>query len=235
MAIAYTFPQYIYSYLINLKKEGGHMKRTTLSIRKMDGAFSRRSGLLAALCFASLQMFSSAAIADSKDGVFPTAEQVGGQVYPDPIKVGAKFPTDIEIYDTSGKAADFGKLIAGKRTVLVFFISAVPVSVNELKKIQDFMAKNAPATQVLALNTDTVGTALMGISPIDGTARTLNVIKQEKGITMPMYVAPNDALSPAGLSNRLGFRGLPTIFVLTANGLVEKTFVGPQNWKRGDI
>lgn len=211
------------------------MKRKTASIRKGSGAFSRRASLLVALGFAFLQMFSSAAMADSKDGVFPTAEQVGGQVYPDPIKVGAKFPTDIEIFDISGKPADFGKLIVGKRTVLVFFISAVPVSVNELKKIQDFMVKNAPATQMLALNTDTVGTALMGISPIEGTARTLNVIKKEKGITMPMYVAPNDALSPAGLSNRLGFRGLPTIFVLTASGLVEKVFVGPQNWKHGDI
>lgn len=211
------------------------MKRTTFVILKRGGAFSRISSLFVALSFASLQMFSSAAMADSKDGVFPTAEQVGGEVYPDPIKVGAKFPTDIEIYDTSGKAADFSKLVAGKRTVLVFFISAVPVSVNELKKIQDYMEKNSPSTQVLALNTDTVGTALMGISPIDGTARTLNVIKQEKGITMPMYVAPNDALSPVGLSNRLGFRGLPTIFVLNAKGFVEKTFVGPQNWKHGDM
>lgn len=211
------------------------MKRKIASIRKGAGAFSCKARLLVALGFTFFQMFSSAAMADSKDGVFPTADQVGGQVYPDTIKVGAKFPTDIEIYDTSGKPADFGKLIAGKRTVLVFFISAVPVSVNELKKIQDFMAKNSSATQMLSFNTDTVGTALMGISPIEGTVKTLNVIKKEKGITTPMYVAPNDALSPVGLSNRLGFRGLPTIFVLTASGVVEKVFVGPQNWKRGDI
>lgn len=212
------------------------MKRTTKClIRKRGGAFSRISSLLIVIGFATLQIFSSAAMADGKDGVFPTADQVGGEVYPDPIKVGAKFPTDIEIYDISGKAADFNKLVTGKRTVLVLFISAVPVSVNELRKIQDYMAKNSPATQVLALNTDTVGTALMGVSPIESTARTLKVIKQERGLTMPMYVAPNDALSPVGLSNRLGFRGLPTIFVLNTKGFVEKTFVGPQNWKHGDI
>lgn len=211
------------------------MKRKAATNREGTGVFSRRTGLSVALGLALATMFNGVALADSKDGVFPTAEQVGGQVYPDPIQVGAKFPTDIEIFDTSGKAADFGKLVAGKRTVLVFFISAVPVSVNELKIIQEFMAKNAPTTQVLALNTDTVGTALMGISPIDGTVKTLNVIKKEKGISIPLYVAPNDALSPVGLSNRLGFRGLPTIFVLTSSGVVEKVFVGPQNWKRGDI
>lgn len=211
------------------------MKRKTATNREGTGAFSRRAGLSVALGLALATMFNGVALADSKDGVFPTAEQVGGQVYPDSIKVGAKFPTDIEIFDTAGKPADFGKLIAGKRTVLLFFISAVPVSVNELKKLQDFMAKNAPNTQMLSLNTDTVGTALMGISPIKETVRTLNVIKKEKGITTPMYVAPNDALSPVGLSNRLGFRGLPTIFILTASGAVEKVFVGPQNWKHGDI
>jgi hypothetical protein len=50
-----------------------------------------------------------------------------------------------------------------------------------------------------------------------------------------MYVAPNDVLSPKGVSTRLGIRGLPTSFLLSANGTIEKVFVGPQDWKKGDI
>ncbi len=177
------------------------------------------------------------ALADSKDGVFPSAEQVGGQVYVDPIKVGTKFPTDIELYDSSGSKANLGKLLSGKRTVIAFFISAAPVSVAELRKLQDFVSKSAPGVQILNLNADTVGTALEGGAgkAISATVKTLEVIKRENGISTPLFVAPNDALSPTGLSNRIGFRGLPTIFVLNTQGVVEKIFVGPQRWKQGDI
>lgn len=177
------------------------------------------------------------ALADSKDGVFPSADQVGGQVYVEPIKIGSAFPTDIEVYDASGQRADFGKLIKGKKTLVAFFISAAPVSVSELKKLQDFQSHNAPSVQILNLNADTVGVALEGGpgKAIAATSKTLNLIRKENGLTNPMYVAPNDALDPKGLSNRLGFRGLPTIFLLSAGGTVEKIFVGPQQWKKGDL
>lgn len=199
----------------------------------------KRSLLFAALLLSGIGMESGVgvAFADSKDGVFPSADQVGGQVYTEPLGVGSKFPTDFDVFDAQGKRVDLAKLVAGKRTVLAFFISAAPVSVHELRNLQNYIGASDKKVQVLNLNADTVGTALEGgpAKAIAATARTIQLIQREQGLTNPIFIAPNDALSPLGLSNRLGFRGLPTIFVLNAQGVVEKVFVGPQQWKRGDI
>ncbi|MFA7388193.1 MAG: hypothetical protein WCZ87_11105 [Thiohalobacteraceae bacterium] len=177
------------------------------------------------------------ALADSKDGIFPTADQVGGEVFPKGIQPGETFPTDWEIYDVTGKKLDAGKLINGKRTVLAFFISAVPVSVEELKKLQTAKDAAGSDTQLLFVNADTVGAALTGgpSTRVQETARTARLIKAEQGLKHPVYVAPNDALSPVGLSNKLGFRGLPTVFIIGADGKVENVYVGPQDWSKTSI
>ena len=176
-------------------------------------------------------------LADSHDGIFPNAEQVGGQVYIDPVSPGNKLPTDFETYDSDGKKVDFSTVVAGKRSLVVFFISAVPVSVNELKKIEKFVDANGHKVNLVFVNADTVGSFLEGgpKAAIPHTVRTMALIRKEHGLAGPMYVAPNDVLSSEGLSTRLGIRGLPTSFLLNADGTVEKVFVGPQNWKRGDI
>lgn len=199
----------------------------------------KRRLLFAALVLAGLgaDVGIGTALADSKDGVFPSADQVGGQVYTEPLKVGEKFPTDFDVFDAQGNRVDLSKLVAGKRTVLAFFISAAPASVRELRNLQNYVSSSGKKVQVLNLNADTVGVALEGgpSKAIAATAKTIRLIQNEQGLTNPIFVAPNDALSPNGLSNRLGFRGLPTIFVLNAQGVVEKVFVGPQHWKHGDI
>src|SRR5574340_506162 len=186
--------------------------------------------------FGCLAFTPLTASATSKDGIFPSASEVGGQVYVQPLTPGSPFPRDIDVYDLSGKQMDIGQLLGHKRTVVAFFITAAPASVHEVKKLQDFVQTNARGVQVLNVNADTVGVALQG-GPgraVAATARTLRVYEKEAGLKN-LYVAPNDALDPHGLSNRLGFRGLPTIFVLKADGTIEKVFVGPQNWKKGDI
>lgn len=174
-------------------------------------------------------------LADSKDGIFPTADQVGGEVYPKGIQAGDSFPTDWEIYDENGNKLDAGKLIKGKRTVLAFFISSVSVSVDELKKLQAASAAGGSDAQLLFVNADLVGTALLGGDRIKETARTVRVVKRDQGINLPIYVAPNDALDPKGLSNKLGFRGLPTVYVIGADGKVENVYVGPQDWSKASI
>ncbi len=50
-------------------------------------------------------------LADSKDGTFPTAEEVGGQVYIEPIGVGKKLPLDFDTYDMNGAKVDLAKEI----------------------------------------------------------------------------------------------------------------------------
>src|SRR5690606_26253784 len=124
------------------------------------------------------------ALADSKDGIFPTADQVGGEVFPKGIQPGETFPTDWEIYDVTGKKLDAGKLINGKRTVLAFFISAVPVSVEELKKLQTAKDAAGSDTQLLFVNADTGGAALTGgpSTRVQETARTARLIKAEQGL-----------------------------------------------------
>lgn len=176
-------------------------------------------------------------LADSNDGVFPTADQVGGEVFPKGLQVGDAFPTSWEIYNDNGDKTNVAKLLNGKRTVLAFFISAVPVSVDELKKLETASKALGGDTQLLFVNADLVGAALEGGggSRIKETARTVRVIKGEQGIKTSMYVAPNDALNPDGLSNTLGFRGLPTVFVIDAKGKVEKVYVGPQDWSKTSI
>jgi len=174
-------------------------------------------------------------LADSKDGIFPTADQVGGEVYPKGIQAGDSFPTDWEIYDENGNKQDAGKLIKGKRTVLAFFISSVSVSVDELKKLQAASAAGGSDAQLLFVNADLVGTGLLGGDRIKETARTVRVVKRDQGINLPIYVAPNDALDPKGLSNKLGFRGLPTVYVIGADGKVENVYVGPQDWSKASI
>lgn len=194
----------------------------------------RRTTLALALCLAAA--LPAAARADSKDGVFPTADQVGGQVFPKGVDVGAQFPTDWALFDEKGQKVNLAEKIKGKKSVIAFFISAVPVSVEEMKKLDKFMSGNSK-TQLLMVNADTVGTALTGGpgAVMKATVRTVNILKKENRLKNPVYVAPNDALSPQGLSNRLGFRGLPTVFVIDARGKVEKIYVGPQQWKRGQI
>jgi len=175
------------------------------------------------------------ALADSKDGIFPTADQVGGEVYPKGLQAGDTFPTDWEIYDENGNKADVAKLIDGKRTVLAFFISSVSVSVDELKKLQAAKDTGSSDAQLLFVNADLVGTGLLGGDRVKETARTVRVVKRDEGISLPMYVAPNDALDPKGLSNKLGFRGLPTVYVIGADGKVENVYVGPQDWSKASI
>lgn len=196
-----------------------------------------RRGWLAGGCSvaATALMFAlagpSPVLADAPDGKFPTAEQVGGDVFPDGLKTGDKFPTDWDIYDANAEKASVGELIDGKRTILAFFISAAPVSVEELKKLEEAHDSGSQKdVQMLFMNADTVGTGLSGTDPIAETARTLRMIKREEGISTPMYVAPNNVFSEKGLSNRLGFRGLPTVFIIDAEGVVEEVFVGPQDW-----
>lgn len=178
------------------------------------------------------------ALADSKDGTFPTAEEVGGQVYIDPVAVGRKMPTDFDTYDMDGQKIDLGKIVQGKRSMVVFFISAAPVSVNELAVIEDFTHKHGKGVNLVFVNADTVGTALMGgpKAVLPNSVKTMHFIKKEKGLkTSRIYVAPNDALSAESVSTRLGIRGLPTSFLLDEKGVVQKVFVGPQKWKKGDI
>lgn len=173
-------------------------------------------------------------LADSVDGIFPTADEVGGEVFPQGLKAGDVFPTDWDIYDDHGKKTNVSKLIKGKRTVLAFFISAVPVSVDELKKLEK-VHNGSSKTQLLFVNTDLVGTGLLGGNRVEETAHTVRVIQREEKLKNPMFVAPNDALDPAGLSNKLGFRGLPTVYVVDAKGRVENVYVGPQNWSETNI
>ncbi|MCD6707591.1 MAG: redoxin family protein [Thiobacillus sp.] len=178
------------------------------------------------------------ALADSKDGTFPTAEQVGGQVYIDPVAVGNKLPLDFDAYGMNSEKVDLGKVVQGKRSMVVFFISAVPISVNELVKIENFTSRHGRGINVVFINADTVGAALMGgpKAVIPNSVKTMHVLKKEQSLkTTSLYVAPNDALSAEGVSTRLGIRGLPTSFVIDKNGVVEKVFVGPQDWKKGDI
>lgn len=204
---------------------------------------SRGSGRMKATCALMslagiIALSSNEAIATSKDGVFPSADQVGGQVYVEPVGAGKKLPLDFDAYDLAGKKIDLANVVAGKRSMVVFFISAVPVSVAELEEIEKFSQKNGRGLNVVFVNADTVGSALQGgpEMAVPNTVKTLNVIKAEHHIkTSQMYVAPNDALDPKGVSNRLGFRGLPTSFVLNANGVIEKVFVGPQNWKKASL
>lgn len=182
-------------------------------------------------------LWSGTIWADSKDGVFPTAAQVGGEVFAKTLGPGEKFPTDFEVYDINGNSVDLGKLLGIKRSIVVFFLSAIPVSVGELKNIQDFVDRNALDVQILNINAGTVGVNLEGgpSKAISATAQTLQVIKKEQGITNPLFLAPNDSLSENGLSNRLRFRGLPTIFVVSPQGKIEKVFAGSKQWKKGDI
>lgn len=190
---------------------------------------------IAAGAFSIALLASNPVVADSKDGIFPTADEVGGEVFPKGVEAGDQFPTDWEIYDADGNQTEVSRLIEGKRTVLAFFISAVPVSVEELKKLQNAFSGKNDDTQLLFVNSDQVGGKLSGVDPIQETARTVRVIKREENIKHPMFVAPNDALSPNGLSNKLGFRGLPTVFVIDKNGTVEKVYVGPQNWSETKV
>lgn len=204
---------------------------------------NRASGRIKSTCtFMSLASLLAlpigTALADSKDGTFPTAEQVGGQVYIDPVAVGKKLPLDFEAYGMNGEKADLASVVQGKRSMVVFFISAVPVSVNELVKIENFTSKYGNGINVVFVNADTVGSALMGgpKAVIPNSVKTMHTIKKEQSLkTASIFVAPNDALSADGVSTRLGIRGLPTSFVVDAKGVIEKVFVGPQNWKKGDI
>lgn len=215
-----------------------HHDRSTKGARGTDSLLRVRSWVYMAGLAGALSMLAApSAMADSKDGIFPTADQVGGEVFPNATKPGDKFPTDITLYDESGKEMKLADVMKNKRTIVAFFITAVPTSVDEIKKLEQFVSADGLDVDLLLLNADTVGTALFGgpSQAIPATVQTVKFVKGEVGLKNPIYVAPNDALNPKGLSNRIGFRGLPTVFIVAADGTVEKVFVGPQQWKKGDI
>lgn len=197
-------------------------------------AYGRRTsaGLAAATALLAFAL-AQPSFAEREVGAFPTAEEVGGDVFPQVLNVGDTFPMDIDLYDNRANKVSLADLTNGKRTVLAMFITAVPSSVAELKKLEKVV--NTNKTQLLFLNTDFVGTALDGRDPIQETARTLRVIQHEEKLKTPMYVAPNDVFSPDGLANRIGLRSLPTVIVLDENQTIENIFVGARDWKRGDI
>jgi hypothetical protein len=200
------------------------------------GRFSRRTSLIACLTIAAASL-NHAAVNAADDGSFPEASQVGGEVFPEGLKIGDKFPEKVQLYDEQGKAVELQSVLGNKRTLLVFFISAAPASVEELVKIDKMAGQGHNDTQIIFANADTVGVALLGGKPsaIPETVRTIKLIKQEHKLSHPIFVAPNDVFDPHGLSNRLGFRGLPTSYLLDADGKVEKRFVGAREWKSGDI
>lgn len=173
----------------------------------------------------------------AEEGTFPTADQVGGQVFPKGLQKGDVFPTQFKLFDEKGKELTFGDALAGKRTLIVFFISAAPASIAELKKIDAFIAQTKPDLQVIFANADTVGVALDGgkSKAIPETVRTVSLVKRENALTNPVFVAPNNVFDPKGLSNQLGFRGLPTSYLIGADGKVEKQFVGVRDWNAGDL
>lgn len=207
----------------------------------------RRAGRYAAVLVAASALSAGwPAIADTAaagaksaayndDGSFPTADQVGGDVFPDGLQPGEAFPMDVELFDPEAHKTDLGTVMGGKRSLLTFFITAAPVSIAELKKIEDF-AKGKDINLIFA-NSDVVGNALFGgkDTVIDETVRTVQIIKDEEGLETVMYVAPNNVFNPDGLSNRLGFRGLPTSYLLAADGTVERVFVGPHDWTDADL
>ncbi|MDN5938182.1 MAG: peroxiredoxin family protein, partial [Salinisphaera sp.] len=166
---------------------------------------------------------------------FPTAAQIGGEVFPDRMEAGDPFPTDWALYDESGEKVDVAALIDGKRTVFAFFTTAVPMSVHQVEALDSFVSRSGDDTQVLLINADTVGTALLGEPKLEATIRTVNTIKREQDVKAPMYVAPNDALSPTGLSNTLHFRSLPSVFVVDPQGKVERVYVGRHDWSKTKI
>ena len=90
--------------------------------RSRAGKAGRSRAVVSALAAGYLALAPLHAFSTSKDGIFPTADQVGGQVYTDPVKPGTPFPADIEVFDLAGKQVDLAKLIAGKKTVIAFFI-----------------------------------------------------------------------------------------------------------------
>lgn len=176
--------------------------------------------------------------ADSTNGIFPSADQVGGQVYRDPLAIGTHFPTDFELYDMTGQSIDLSQLVSRRKTVIAFFVVAVPASVLELKKLQDFAAEQVPQLQVFNVHANTIHADLTGGGPnraVEDTIRTVALARKEHGLRNPTFVAPNDTMSPTGLSNRLGVRGVPTMFVLGADGKVQNIFIGPHDWKPGDL
>ncbi len=175
------------------------------------------------------------AFAAGEDGSFPTADQGGGDVFPAGMQPGDAFPMDIQLFDDKGQELTLGDIATGKRTLLTFFISAAPVSVAELRKIEDFAA--GKDIHLVFANSDVVGTALLGgaEAQIPETVRTINLIKAEEQLATPMYVAPNNVFSPEGLSNRLGFRGLPTSYLIDDQGKVQATFVGQRDWSDADL
>lgn len=162
----------------------------------------------------------------------------GGQVYRDPLAIGTHFPTDFELYDMTGQPIDLSQLVSGRKTVIAFFVVAVPASVLELKKLQDFATEQVPQLQVFNVHANTIQADLTGGGPnraVEDTIRTVALARKEHGLRNPTFVAPNDTMSPTGLSNRLGVRGVPTIFVLGADGKVQNIFIGPHDWKQGDL
>lgn len=214
--------------IANEDEKGSRMRRTALR-----RTLPLRVALLGALA-APIMMGPAWAAED--DGSFPTADQVGGEVFPPGLQPGDEFPEDVVLYDSDGNETSFGEVARGQRTLLTFFITAAPASIEELKKIERF-AEDVEDLNVIFANSDVVGTALFGGSEtqIPETVRTVNIVKNEENLATPVYVAPNNVFVPEGLSNRLGFRGLPTSYLIGEDGKVIRIFVGPHDWSPGDL
>lgn len=162
---------------------------------------------------------------EKKTGEFPTAEEVGGDVFIEPIGKGAMIPKDIPIETLDGKPTTTGRILPGDKPVVMnFFLLFSPRAVDEMKSLQELYKTN-PNVHVVGINIGGVGGKLTPGEPQADVLRNLRLVVRDAGVTFPIYSDSNSYTVQT-----FGLRNAPTTFLLDRNGMVKKVYAGPQLW-----
>lgn len=160
-----------------------------------------------------------------KGGEFPTAAEVGGDVFIPPLGKGAMIPKDIPIETLDGKPTTTGRILDGDRPVVLnFFLLFSPRSVDEMKSLQELSKANSNV-QVIGINIGNVGGKLNPESAESDVLRNLRLVAREAGVTYPIYSDTHSYTVQA-----FGLRNAPTTFLLDKRGMVKRVYAGPQLW-----
>lgn len=227
----------------------------------MDGAFSLRpfvaAGAVMLAAFASGSLIPAAAqgvyLAPSSAssspasytyhntfpknmGTFPTTKEIGGGVFAPGLKAGDAFPTSFTLYDEENKPHTMDSFLERKKPlVMVLTVTASPTVMRNIVKFQKTVQESKDHPDIVVVNVSQPSGALQKGSIEDNVGRTLRVVAQEYGMTLPFYWVKNDIYSPDGFTNLLRARSLPVYYVIDANGKIRKIFDSGHEWSTADF
>ncbi|KPV40700.1 hypothetical protein AN478_05965 [Thiohalorhabdus denitrificans] len=160
-------------------------------------------------------------------GAFPTAEEVGGEVFIETKGEGDQVPMDLPLETLDGEETTLRQVLSSgdKPVVLNFFMAHNEKALEELKAL-DRLEQENPGLRVVAIHLGSVGGKLTPDTPMASVNRTIRALRQDLGVNrVDTYLDKKSYAVQA-----LGLRNAPATFLVKQDGTIVKNYLSTQNW-----